>query len=164
MRSAATIWVALPTQVQPHRPVRTPATVVERASAGSLGTADVPIMTVFRNDTHEGVWIERWCDTCFEPHRAAQRIQGRDTECPILARYLKRKRKPMEWERQPRQKDMDKTVKCTEYQSKPAATTRAKAQCEDVPMFDIEPHEAHLVPVEGWPERPRKKDKEGDHA
>lgn len=120
-------------------------------------------MAVFNNQVHEEIWIENNCGTCFERHEAARRIQGKDTQCPILARYFRRKRKPSEWERT-RKTLMAETIKCTEYKARPdSVKTKGDTDFEDVPLFDIEPHETYLVPVEGWPDKPRV-DKDGEHA
>lgn len=117
-------------------------------------------MTLFHNNTHKELWRQRWCDTCFQKDEAKRRIQGKETACPIWAKAMKSDRKPPEWDRT-RSDEMEKSIKCNAYEPRPAAVKRGN-KFEDVPMFDVEPHEAHLVPVDGWPERPCK-DKEVDH-
>jgi len=117
---------------------------------------------LFRNPTHQGVWVDRWCHSCFQPDEAARRLQGKDTQCPILERALRTGRKPVEWDRT-RNPDMERSIKCNAYLARPqAVTARPDKAFEDVPMFDIEPHEVHLVPVEGWPDPPT--DGGVDHA
>lgn len=108
---------------------------------------------LFRNSTHKELWRQSWCETCFQPDEAARRIQGKDTQCPIWAK-AEFGRKPPQWDRT-RSDEMEKSIKCNTYEERPAATKRGK-KFEDVPMLDVEPHEAPLVPVEGWPDRPTK--------
>lgn len=117
-------------------------------------------MTLFRSDTHRTAWISRWCDSCFQPDQAQLRIQGTGNGCPILARALKSGRKPPQWDRT-RSTDMETSIKCNEYSAKPAVVRRGTA-FEDVPMFDVEPQDTLYVPVDGWPDPPRKKGL--DHA
>lgn len=97
-------------------------------------------MAVFNNQVHEDIWIEQNCGTCYEPHEVARRTLGKDVQCPILARYFRRKRKPSEWERT-RKDEMAKTIKCTERQSRPPSVREVRKDYEDVPMFDVE----HIV-------------------
>lgn len=113
-------------------------------------------MTLFRNNTHKEVWQQRWCRTCFQPDEAARRIQGKETQCPIWEKAMSTDRKPVQWDRNTRTDEMEKSIKCNSYAPKPPITSRDKAIAEDVAMFDVEPHEVHMVPVEGWPERPTK--------
>jgi len=101
-------------------------------------------MAVFKNQVHEDIWTDAWCHTCFEPHEAARRIQGSDTQCPIRARYLRTKakgkpRKPGEWERT-RKTTMVESIHCDEYMPRPASTRvnrKDGKDFEDVPMFDV---------------------------
>jgi hypothetical protein len=120
-------------------------------------------MPVFRTQVHEDLWIEANCGTCFERHEAARRLHGKDTQCPILARYHRRKRKPAEWERT-RDPLMTKTIKCNEHKARPESIKgNGIKDFEDVPMFDVEPMEdVPLVPVPGWPDKPTKRGT--DHA
>lgn len=120
-------------------------------------------MTVFKSQVHEEVWIDRWCHTCFERHEAVRRLQGKDTQCPILARYFKRKRKPQEWDRT-RNTDMEKSVKCNEYAPRPPSVTLVHKDYEDVPLFDVKPVDYQLIPVEGLPDKPRATGKDTNHA
>ena len=120
-------------------------------------------MTLFRNITHQEIWIDRWCHTCFEPHEAQRRLQNADTWCPILEYALRTKRKPPQWDRNPRADEMHRAITCNAYQPKPPHVRKPPHQdFEDVPMFDVEPKPAHLIPVEGWPDPPTKD--EPDHA
>lgn len=121
-------------------------------------------MGLFKTEVAQSIWLEKWCDTCFERHEAARRLQGLDTQCPILKRALRQGRKtpPPEWERNPRSKTMDTVFKCTEYKAKPDVARRDSVD-EDVPMFDVETtDEVLFVPVEGWPDAPTKRGT--DHA
>lgn len=118
-------------------------------------------MTLFRNDTHRDIWIEHHCRTCFQPDEANRRLHGADTQCPILQRALNTDRKPVEWERNPRPQLMQDTIICNSYQDKPRKA-KADKQFEDVGMFDVEPQDKLMIPVEGWPDRPPAKGV--DHA
>lgn len=120
-------------------------------------------MTLFRNQVHQEIWVENWCHRCYEPHEAARRIQGKDTMCPIIKRALANGRKPHQWDRT-RATDMAKSIRCNEFQPSPPTTIRPKAEAEDVPMFDVNDQTLQYVPVEGWPDRPRTKGNEVDHA
>lgn len=115
-------------------------------------------MTLFRSQTHQEIWQMRWCETCFEEHEAARRLYGKDSVCPIWERAMRSGRKPVQWDRKPRATDMDRTITCNEYTSKPPMARRAKAVDEDVPLFDVTPYKVDVgfVPVEGWPEREPK--------
>jgi hypothetical protein len=117
---------------------------------------------LFKNDTHRDIWIEKWCHTCYEPHEAARRIQGKDTCCPILEKALRENRKAPQWDRNMRADEMHRTIKCNAYMPKPPMRKREQ-HFEDVAMFDVEPEDVDFVPVEGWPEKP-KKGKDVDHA
>lgn len=119
-------------------------------------------MTLFRSSSQQEMWRERWCQSCFQPQEAARRIQGTDTQCPIWERAMRTDRKPVEWDRNTRTDEIWRSIKCNAYTSKPPVNRRQPKQFEDVPLFDIEPHEVHLVPVEGWPDKPTKKGT--DHA
>lgn len=111
---------------------------------------------LFRNDTHRDVWLDHHCHRCFQPDEAARRLHGKDTQCPIQERALRTDRKPVEWDRNPRTTTMADSIRCNEFAARPP-TSKADKSFEDVPMFDIEPAEIDYVPVEGWPEAPRKK-------
>lgn len=120
-------------------------------------------MTLFKNGTHQDIWIEHNCHRCFQPDEAARRTQGKDTMCPIIKRAINSGRKPKEWDRMPREKLMSKSIKCNAFQATPASTARAKAPEQDTSLFDTEEQPYILVPVDGWPDRPRA-GKEVDHA
>lgn len=125
-------------------------------------------MSIFKNQTHQDIWIDRWCHTCFQPDEAQRRIQGKNTQCPIQARALKpgRKTLPKEWERNSRNDTMEHSIKCTQYQPKPPDTRwRANLLTVDdvAALFDVDPQVISFVPVDGWPDQPRK-GKDVDHA
>jgi hypothetical protein len=111
-------------------------------------------MTLFKTPTHRAVWMGKWCDQCWR----------KTVDCPILEKALRTDRKPPEWTRNPRAQLMQDSIKCAEFATRPPLVKRKGAQqFEDVPMFDVEPVDIGYVPVEGWPEKPRK-DKGGEHA
>lgn len=113
-------------------------------------------MTVFKTPTHQDIWIEANCHTCFQPDEAARRLHGKDTECPIIKRYNRTGKKPKAWDRT-RSTELSKTITCRSYLARPEAVRRGVVnefdQQQDS-LFDIPTHEAHFVRVEGWPERP----------
>lgn len=74
--------------------------------------------------------------------------------CPIWAKAMKTDRKPPEWDRNTRTDEMQRSIKCNSYQSRPMRIVKAEQQFEDVPMFDLEPADWRLIPVENWPDRP----------
>jgi hypothetical protein len=117
-------------------------------------------MTIFRNNTHRDLWIDRHCHTCYQPEEAARRIQGRDTQCPILKRALTpgRKTLPKEWEAT-RSDEMERSIKCNEYTPRPPRNIRVFSKdYEEIAMFDVDeiPSDIKFVPVDGWPDRPKK--------
>lgn len=116
-------------------------------------------MTLFRNVTHQEVWIEHHCDPCFNS------FKNSGSPCLILVRALTTGRKPREWERNTSNKKsqlMKDTMKCNAETKRPPKLERAKV-FEDVPMFDLEPHQANYVPVEGLPTE-RRANRATDHA
>lgn len=116
-------------------------------------------MTLFKNQTHQEVWQQRWCGTCFQPDEAARRLHGKNTQCPIWAHAISTGRKPVQWDRMARADQMDRTIRCNTYQDSPSVTRRPVAENEGVPLFDDTPFKTDVgfVPVDGWPEKPRKK-------
>lgn len=112
---------------------------------------------------HQEVWRETHCLTCFQPDEMARRLHGEERVCPIWARAMRSDRKPVAWKRNTRAKLMTDTYTCEERVTRPALARHPKQRSsdEDVPMFDLEPHEIDYVPVENWPEKPRKR--ETDH-
>lgn len=125
---------------------------------------------LFKNNTHQEVWRQRWCETCFQPDEATRRIQGKDTQCPIWAAAMRSGRKPVAWERMPRADEMERSIRCNAYEAKPALTkinTPSNPLLRNVePLFavdDLHHHGNTFVPIEGWPNR--SADSDGvDHA
>jgi hypothetical protein len=113
-------------------------------------------MALFKNPTHRSIWLENWCHRCFQPDEAMRRIQGKDTQCPILAGALGTGRKPKEWDRMPRADTMAKSIRCNAFSPRPELTKTKTVPNPllEPPMFDVEPHEISYVPVDGWPDRP----------
>lgn len=120
-------------------------------------------MTLFRSNTHQEIWRQRWCETCFQPEEAQRRLMGKDAVCPIWEKAMRTNRKPVEWDRKPRATDMDRTIKCNEHTPKPPIKRRpgfgmkvAGGGPLDVPLFDVTPYKTDVgfVPVEGWPNKP----------
>lgn len=87
---------------------------------------------IFKNQTHQDIWVEHHCHRCFHHNGAG---------CEILQRALQSGRKPVEWDRNPRKGVlMQDSIKCNEETRLPP-TTKAAARFEDVPMFDVTPTE-----------------------
>jgi hypothetical protein len=87
-------------------------------------------MTLFKNQTHQDIWIGHHCERCF--HYA-------DSECPILSKALRTNRKPPQWDRSTRKNAlMQDTIKCNEETHQPPRTGVKRVVNEDVPMFDVQ--------------------------
>ena len=122
-------------------------------------------MTLFKSQTHQEIWLDRWCHTCYQPDEAMRRIMGADTQCPIQKRALETGRKPVKWERNARAHDMENAIRCHEYLDKPRTTRKTKAlDANQDSLFDVEPREIHLVPVPGWPDYTQARWRRLDHA
>jgi hypothetical protein len=112
-------------------------------------------MTLFKSEVAQDIWLDHYCHRCY-----------RDNDCSIKAKALSSGRKPREWDRNSRSTLMQDAYKCNEFRRTPPRSKQSK-HFEDVPMFDvgdmgIEEGEVKMVPVKGWPDRPRKG--ETDHA
>jgi hypothetical protein len=115
-------------------------------------------MTLFKNTTHQEVWIEHHCDPC------CHSFKNSGEPCLILVRALTTGRKPREWERNTGKNQLMKdTMKCNAEARQLPKPQRVKT-FEDVPMFDLEPHEVNYVPVEGLPTEIRPVSRATDHA
>lgn len=113
-------------------------------------------MTIlFRNDTHQELWRQHWCERCWQPDEAARRVQGKDTVCPIWDKALTSNRKPVQWDRT-RNDQMVNSIRCNEYTDQPPTTARQVSQETQVPMFDVPATGTNFVPVDGWPDKPTK--------
>lgn len=114
---------------------------------------------LFTNEIHKHVWQETHCHSCFQPDEMARRLHGENRVCPIWAKAMESGRKPVAWKRNTRATLMADTYTCEARVERPALATppRRKTGPDDVPMFDVEPHEISYVPVKGWPERYRGK-------
>jgi hypothetical protein len=126
-------------------------------------------MTLFKNSTHQEIWRQRWCETCFQPQEAQRRIQGKDTVCPFWAQALRTGRTPVVWDRMPRADEMERSIRCNEYAPKPPRIVGSSSfgvVMDAEPLFavdDLHHHgDAHFIPVEGWPDR--RTSGEVDHA
>jgi hypothetical protein len=111
-------------------------------------------LTLFKNQTHQEVWVEMNCHRCFQPQEAQRRIQGKDTICPILNRALTSGRKPREWDRT-RSDEMAKSIRCNAFQARPPRVKFYGNTYEQDSIFDVDDlHHHGFVPVDGWPDRP----------
>jgi hypothetical protein len=85
-------------------------------------------MTLFKNQTHQDIWIQHHCERCFH-----------GLDCPILERALRTKRKPPQWDRSTRKNAlMQDTIKCNEFTTQPPLANAKRVVNEDVPMFDVQ--------------------------
>jgi hypothetical protein len=86
-------------------------------------------VTLFKNSTHQDIWIEHNCGRCWFGQR----------DCPILARALRTNRKPPQWERNPRKNAlMQDSIKCKAKASGPPPIPRTFIDMTQ-PMFDVTP-------------------------
>lgn len=109
-------------------------------------------MTLFRNATHQDVWIEHHCERC-----------AHNPGCPIVLKAITTGRKPKEWDRNTGKNLLMKdTIKCN-AEVKQLPKPKPTKAFEDVPMFDLEPREVNYVPVEGLPTE-RRVSRATDHA
>lgn len=120
-------------------------------------------MTVWYNKTERDCWVERWCRMCFQPDEATLRVTGKGEGCPHKAKGDEGKT-PSVWTKK-RGAVFGETYSCSEFLKKPPPNRRGNAPADTVAMFDVEPDEYKLVPVEGWKDYRDygKKQKEGDH-
>lgn len=86
-------------------------------------------MALFKNQTHQDIWIESNCGQCWFGSR----------NCTILAWALGHGRKPAEWDRNTRKNVlMSETIRC-KAKTKIAPGVRREKRFEDEPMFDVAP-------------------------
>lgn len=118
---------------------------------------------VWHNEIERNAWVEKNCRVCFQPDEAQRRITGEGPGCPHLARGDNNKM-PQPWTRR-RNAPMGETYRCEAFMKKPAVNRRKSTAVEIEPMFDPEPVDRNLVPVDGWPDyrAEQRKSKEGDH-
>lgn len=118
---------------------------------------------VWLNNIERNAWVERYCRTCFQPDEARRRITGDGPGCPLLARSDEGKL-PTAWKFR-RNAVFGETYHCGEYVAKPPSIARKTAPADTVSMFDPQPDEYRLVPVETWPDyrAEARKQKDGDH-
>lgn len=118
---------------------------------------------VWANDIERDAWVEKNCRTCFQRDEAMKRITGDGPGCPHLLRAEQNKL-PTPWTRR-RNAAYGDTYRCAEHAIKPPVTRRGTVTEEIEPLFDLEPHDVHLVPVESWPDwrSEQRKQKDGDH-
>jgi hypothetical protein len=109
------------------------------------------------------MFVEVTCSRCFQPDEAAKRVLGSGDGCPLLKR-ARNGQMPGKWTRR-RGEALGSTFKCAEYAPSAPTARRKRAVAEDVPMFDPEPVERLLVPIEGWPDyaAEARRQRDGDH-
>lgn len=109
------------------------------------------------------MFADRTCRNCFQTDEATRRVLGKGFGCPILRRAATG-RLPRQWRRR-RNAPLGETFQCEDFTDKPPSSKRRHAPAVTLEMFDIEPAEVHLVPVDGWPDYRAQQslDKHGDH-
>lgn len=125
--STRAVGVALRQRARPmflhtgQRPLRVPMALRQLRK----GT---PQLMIFKNQTHQDIWIEHHCERC-----------ARHPGCPIVAKAIRTKRKPPQWDRNKRSNVlMQDSIKCNE-ECRKLPITRAPRDFEDIPMFDVTP-------------------------
>lgn len=113
------------------------------------------------------LFAEHTCSRCFQPDEAQARINDVAHGCPHLHKAFVRDQLPGAWTRR-RNGPLGETFKCDDFTSKPPSNCPRRGfgmTAGDDALFDAEPIDKFLVPVEGWPDyRGRdRKDREGDH-
>lgn len=95
-------------------------------------------MALFKNQTHQDIWIEHHCGRCYYGRGLGDPAQP---QCKILAWALGHGRKPVAWERNPRKNVlMQDSIKCNqETRTPPKFGGTRRVADEDVPMFDVAP-------------------------
>ena len=71
---------------------------------------------------------------------------------------------PTPWTRR-RNAVLGETYKCDAFVERAPSNRRKNAPADTAPMFDPEPVDRNLVPVDGWPDyrAEQRKSKEGEH-
>lgn len=112
------------------------------------------------------------CSRCFHPDEAQARVIAASTGswfehgCPHLRRAFDRDQMPGAWERR-RNGPLGETFKCADFTPQTASTRRGTVQDATEAMFDVDPGEKLLVPVDGWPDwkaDERARGSKNDHA
>jgi hypothetical protein len=112
----------------------------------------------FRGDT---------CRLCYQVDEAIKRTTGAGEGCPHLLRASQNKL-PTAWtKRRGNEAVLGKTYRCSDKTAKPAVVRRKTSPADTVPMFEPEPVDRNLVPVDGWPSAEdfgiNTTSKDGDH-
>lgn len=86
---------------------------------------------IFKNLTHQDIWIMHHCERCYFGSRG----------CSIIDKVVQSSdpRKPVEWERNPRKNVlMQDTIKChMETRTPPKVGYTGPVVNDDVPMFNV---------------------------
>ena len=83
-------------------------------------------MSLFKSQTHQDIWIEHNCERC-----------AHHPGCPIIAKAIRTKRKPPQWDRNPRKNAlMHETIRCKD-KVRVLPIPKVPKMFDDVPMFDV---------------------------
>jgi|SRR6516164_9251348 len=103
---------------------------------------------LFPSQMHEDLWIENWCDKCFQPDQATKRYLDQGRGCPILFRALQSDKKPVEW-KLTRDQLIQSQYRCEKFLAKPPVDRRPKVEDQTASMFEADEADYLLVPVGG---------------
>jgi hypothetical protein len=92
-------------------------------------------MALFKNSTHQEIWIDHHCRRCWHGRGLGDPMAP---QCPILTWAVAHGRKPREWDRNTKAQLMKDTIRCNSETDRPPRVTKPVVD-EDVPMFDVEP-------------------------
>lgn len=82
---------------------------------------------IFKNQTHQDIWIEHHCERC-----------ARHPGCQIIVKAITSKRKPPQWDRNNRANAlMQDSVRCND-EVRQLPIPKLPKQFDDVPMFNVE--------------------------
>lgn len=77
---------------------------------------------IFANKTSAAVWKENWCDRCFDPAQAEQRLTGRGRGCMILNAAMVNVTTPAALTKGRSGAMMSEAYRCTQFADKPTST------------------------------------------
>lgn len=87
---------------------------------------------IFKNFTHQDIWIEHNCQRCARFNNYSCNILAK-----VITKPIDKQRKPVEWTRNPRKNAlMQDSIKCSE-KIRRFSNVKAPKQFDDVPMFDV---------------------------
>lgn len=115
-------------------------------------------MAVWRSDIERDAFVEKHCRVCYGSiEEVEKRIFSKGGGCLLLLAAAAGKL-PLQWKRR-RDGALGNTYRCSSFLPKSPVNRRAVAPDKTLPLFDAPSQDyVPLVPVAGWPDRPRKRD------